>query len=212
MSVKNGSRARSRASGNGCLKSVECLVGHWPSPSRRASTRLSKLTTKSRALQPLRRLCTAAARVMRRARQRMQKSQRAGDGAWAATAAYCFRSQRPVSASQAQSLNRRFRSGKSGSSLTRKPKRSQSSSPGHLPVHTCRRGSSPWKCAQPSTDRNAYSVQHRRRRDGVRRWARCNPGRAGQNGPAGNLQFCDSGHLHPRQSVRRWRRTRRRWP
>ena len=31
-------------------------------------------------------------------------------------------------------------------------KRSQSSSPGHLPVHTCRRGSSAWKCAQPSAD------------------------------------------------------------
>jgi len=63
---------------------------------------------------------------------------------------HCFRSHRPVSASQTQSENSRFRSGKSGSSLTRKPKRSQSSSPGHLPVHACRRGSSPWKCAQPN--------------------------------------------------------------
>ena len=24
----------------------------------------------------------------------------------------------------------------------------------------------------------------------------------------GNLQFCDSSHLHPRQSVRRWHRTK----
>ena len=63
---------------------------------------------------------------------------------------YCFRSQRCVSASQTQSVNRRLRSGKSGSPLTWKPKRSQSSSPGHLPVHTSRRGSSAWKCAQPS--------------------------------------------------------------
>ncbi len=65
-------------------------------------------------------------------------------------APHCFRSHRPESASQTQSESSRFRSGKSGSSLTRKPKRSQSSSPGHLPVHTCRRGSSAWKCAQPS--------------------------------------------------------------
>jgi hypothetical protein len=67
-----------------------------------------------------------------------------------ANAAYCFRSQRCASASQTQSANRRLRSGKSGSPLTRKFNRSQSSSPGHLPVHTPRRGSSPWKCAQPS--------------------------------------------------------------
>ncbi len=64
--------------------------------------------------------------------------------------AHCFHSQRPVSASQTQSVNNRFKSGWSGSSLTRKPKRSQSSSPGHLPVYTCRRGSSAWKCAHPS--------------------------------------------------------------
>jgi hypothetical protein len=57
-----------------------------------------------------------------------------------------------VSASQTQSVNNRFRSGKSGSPLTKKPNRSQSSSPGHLPFHTSRRGSSPWKCAQPSAD------------------------------------------------------------
>ena len=64
--------------------------------------------------------------------------------------AHCFRSHRPASPSQTHSLNNLFRSGNSGSSLTRKPRRSQSSSPGHLPVHTCRRGSSGWKCAQPS--------------------------------------------------------------
>jgi hypothetical protein len=64
--------------------------------------------------------------------------------------AYCFRSQRRVSASQTQSLNRRFRSGKSGSSLTKKFKRSQSSSPGHLPFHACRRASFGSKCEQPS--------------------------------------------------------------
>ena len=44
--------------------------------------------------------------------------------------AYCFRSHRCVSVSQTQSVNRRLRSGKSGSPLTKKPKRSQSSSPG----------------------------------------------------------------------------------
>jgi hypothetical protein len=48
--------------------------------------------------------------------------------------AICFRSQRCASASQTQSVNNQFRSGKSGSPLTKKPKRSQSSSPGHLPV------------------------------------------------------------------------------
>jgi hypothetical protein len=66
--------------------------------------------------------------------------------------AHCFRSHRCASASQTQSANNRFRSGKSGSPLTKKSKRSQSSSPGHLPVHTRRRGSSAWKCAQPSAD------------------------------------------------------------
>jgi hypothetical protein len=53
--------------------------------------------------------------------------------------------------SQAQSLNNRFRSGKSGSSLTKKFNRSQSCSSGHLPAHACRRGLSAWKCAQPRT-------------------------------------------------------------
>jgi hypothetical protein len=33
-------------------------------------------------------------------------------------------------------VNRRFKSGKSGSPLTKKFKRSQSSSPGHLPLHS----------------------------------------------------------------------------
>jgi hypothetical protein len=72
--------------------------------------------------------------------------------------AHCFRSHRCVSASQTQSVNNRFRSGKSGAPLTKKPKRSQSSSPGHLPVHACRRGSSAWKCGHPS------AVQQRRSR------------------------------------------------
>jgi hypothetical protein len=72
-----------------------------------------------------------------------------------AAIAYCFRSQRCVRTSKltkhkTQSVNRRLRSGESGSPLTRKFNRSQSSSPGHLPVHTSRRGSSPWKYAQPS--------------------------------------------------------------
>jgi hypothetical protein len=63
---------------------------------------------------------------------------------------YCFRSQRPVSASQTQSVNNRFRSGKSASPLTKKSKRSQSSSPGHLPFHACRRASFGSKCKHPS--------------------------------------------------------------
>ena len=64
--------------------------------------------------------------------------------------AHCFRSHRPLSASQTQSVNRRFRSGKSGSPLTKKPKRWQSSSPGHLPFHACRRASLGSKCRHPS--------------------------------------------------------------
>jgi hypothetical protein len=55
-----------------------------------------------------------------------------------------------ASASQTQSVNNRFSSGKPGSPLTKKFNRSQSSSPGHFPFHTSRRGSSAWKCAQPS--------------------------------------------------------------
>jgi hypothetical protein len=46
------------------------------------------------------------------------------------TPLYCFRSHRPLSASQTQSVNNRLRSGKSASPLTKKSKRSQSSSPG----------------------------------------------------------------------------------
>jgi hypothetical protein len=65
--------------------------------------------------------------------------------------AYCFRPQRPVSASQTQSVNNRFKSGKSRSPLTKKSKRWQSSSPGHLPFHTCRRASLGSKCKHPST-------------------------------------------------------------
>jgi hypothetical protein len=61
--------------------------------------------------------------------------------------AQCRRSQRPVSASQTQSVNKRLDQGSPDHRCC-----SQSSSPGHLPFHTCRRGSSAWKCAQPSAD------------------------------------------------------------
>jgi hypothetical protein len=84
--------------------------------------------------------------------------------------AYCSRSQRCASASQTQSVNRRLRSGKSGSPLTKKFSRSQSSSPGHLPVHTSvadhRRGSAHSR-APPS--RSADSAQRRSRCYGVGR-------------------------------------------
>jgi len=59
-------------------------------------------------------------------------------------------SHRCCSGFQRHSANKRFRSGNERSPLMKNPRRSQSASPGHLPVHGWRRGSFGSKPMQPS--------------------------------------------------------------
>jgi hypothetical protein len=127
--------------------------------------------------------------------------------------AICFRSQRCATASQTQSVNNRFRSGKSGSPLTKKSNRSQSSSPGHSPFQTSRRGSFGSKCKQPSA---CQPQRGQRSMSQPARWR--SPIRAPQSGqgpsflrrlPCPHQQAQPSRTQHPAQSsaghrARRW--------